>query len=249
MRLLTIPISHYCERARWALEHAGLEYEEEQHLQMFHARHARRLTGGSTSLPVLVTNDGQVLPDSRDILRFADEHRIRGTSLYPATATERDEVQALEDEYAGRLGVEGRRLMYFHFLDWGRPALHYNAAKAPGWERWTLRVGFPVASSLLRRYLNVGEETATRAHARVLEVFDGVAERLGDGRRYLVGEHFTAADLTFAALAAAVVVPEAYGVELPQPPDLPPSIRTLVEGFREHPAGAYALRIFRDHRH
>jgi hypothetical protein len=23
LRLITIPISHYCEKARWALEHAG----------------------------------------------------------------------------------------------------------------------------------------------------------------------------------------------------------------------------------
>ena len=248
MRLLTIPISHYCERARWALEHAGIGYEEEQHLQMFHARHARRVTGGSTSLPVLVTDEGQVLSDSRDILRFADQHRVRGRSLYPSDSAALDEVRALEDVYALDLGVESRRLMYFHFLDWGRPALRFNAASAPAWERWTLRVGFPVAASVLRRFLDVREETATRAHARVLEVFDEVAERLGDGRPYLVGDRFTAADLTFAALAAAVVVPEGYGVELPQPPDLPPGIRALVEGFREHPAGAFALRVFREHR-
>lgn len=28
-RLLTIPISHYCEKARWALEHAGIPYRED----------------------------------------------------------------------------------------------------------------------------------------------------------------------------------------------------------------------------
>ncbi len=34
-RLLTIPISHYGERARWALDWAGVDYEETHHLQMF----------------------------------------------------------------------------------------------------------------------------------------------------------------------------------------------------------------------
>ena len=32
-RLLTIPISHFCEKARWALERAGLAYREERHVQ------------------------------------------------------------------------------------------------------------------------------------------------------------------------------------------------------------------------
>jgi glutathione S-transferase len=28
IRLLTIPISHYCEKARWGLERLGLAYHE-----------------------------------------------------------------------------------------------------------------------------------------------------------------------------------------------------------------------------
>ena len=36
MRLITIPMSHYCEKARWGLAHAGVEYVEEAHLQVFH---------------------------------------------------------------------------------------------------------------------------------------------------------------------------------------------------------------------
>ena len=30
--LVTIPISHYCEKARWALERAGVPYVERPHL-------------------------------------------------------------------------------------------------------------------------------------------------------------------------------------------------------------------------
>jgi glutathione S-transferase len=65
-----------------------------------------------------------------------------------------------------------------------------------------------------------------------------------DGRRHLCGDRFTAADLTFACLAAAVVVPPEYGVRLPRPDDLPEPVRSDVERFREHPAGAYALALF-----
>ena len=39
LRLITIPISHFCEKARWALELAGLPYREEPHLQVIHSVH------------------------------------------------------------------------------------------------------------------------------------------------------------------------------------------------------------------
>ena len=53
--------------------------------------------------------------------------------------------------------------------------------------------------------------------AAVWREFDFVAELLADGREHLCGERFGAADLTFAALSASVVVPPVYGVPLPSP--------------------------------
>ena len=78
--------------------------------------------------------------------------------------------------------------------------------------------------------------------------FDFAAELLSDGRQYLSGDRFSAADLTFAALAAPMVVPPEYTVALPQPDSLPPGPRNIVEHAREHPAGAHALKMFRQHR-
>ncbi len=69
-RLVTISFSHYCDKARWALDHAGLAYREEAHLPGFHAPAVAR-AGGTRTTPVLVTDEG-VLPDSKDILAWAD---------------------------------------------------------------------------------------------------------------------------------------------------------------------------------
>ena len=44
LRLVTIPISHYCEKARWALDRAGIPYREERHVQGIH-RIVARLVG------------------------------------------------------------------------------------------------------------------------------------------------------------------------------------------------------------
>jgi glutathione S-transferase len=97
---------------------------------------------------------------------------------------------------------------------------------------------------IIRRRLDVSDETAAESRARVQAVFDEVAQRLADGRRYLVGDGFTAADLAFAALAAAVLVPTRYGIPLPQPEELPEPFASEVRLLREHPAGRFALRLY-----
>src|SRR4051794_29219587 len=101
-RLVTIPISHYGERARWALDYAGIAYREAHHLQMFSWGAAYAL-GGRKTLPVLVTGAG-VLNDSADILRWASDRAA--VPLYPVEAADRREVERLEAEFAGDYGVE-----------------------------------------------------------------------------------------------------------------------------------------------
>ena len=70
LRLITIPISHYCEKARWALERAGIPYREERHVQGVHQFFARR-AGGKLTVPVLVTPAGAI-GESAEILDWVD---------------------------------------------------------------------------------------------------------------------------------------------------------------------------------
>jgi glutathione S-transferase len=55
IHLLTIPISHYCEKARWGLERLGLAYREEAHIQGFHYWRTWRLSR-QPLVPVLIDN-------------------------------------------------------------------------------------------------------------------------------------------------------------------------------------------------
>lgn len=79
-------------------------------------------------------------------------------------------------------------------------------------------------------------------------MFDSVAQRLSDSRPFLCGDRFSADDLTFAALAASVLMPPEYGVSLPQPEELPVAMASVVGDLRAHPAGAHALAMFRNER-
>jgi glutathione S-transferase len=109
-------------------------------------------------------------------------------------------------------------------------------------------VVYPVAARTIDRFLDVSPATAAKSEVVVRTTFDQVAQRLGDGRPYLCGDRFTAADLAFAALAAPMLMPPEYGVPLPQPEELPTAMATTVRELRTHPAGAHALAMFREER-
>ena len=242
-RLLTIPISHFCEKARWALERAGLAYREERHVQGVNRVVSKR-AGGHGTLPVLVCEIG-VLAQSEAILRYADQHLAEPQRLFPDGD---DEITALCRELDAGLGPDGRRLMYAHMLPRKDFMLEFNDVGVPRWEDVMMRRLWPVVARWGARELEVRDDTLEQDRPRVLSAFDAIAARLEDGRPYLFGERFTAADLTFAALAAAVLAPPEYGTPLPQRDVLPEPVARDVAAFRAHPAGAFALRMFREHR-
>jgi glutathione S-transferase len=105
-------------------------------------------------------------------------------------------------------------------------------------------VMLPLVSKLIARRTDADDDHAAEARVRVREAFDEVAARLSDGRPYLCGEQFSAADLAFAALSAAVVVPDRYGIPLPPLNALPEPYAGEVKEMREHPAGRFALRLY-----
>lgn len=246
LRLVTIPISHYCEKARWALERAGLEYREERHVQGIHRLAARRAGGGAT-VPVLVTPEGSI-GDSAEILVWVDERTVAEDRLFPAQQADRRQVQALCRRLDEGLGPSGRRLMYVHMLSQRKLMLRYNNQGVPDWEDRAIRWGWPLAVRFVRHALELRPGIEVRDEAAVWRELDFVAGLLVDGRPYLCGERFGAADLTFAALSASVLVPPIYGVALPQPDVLPSPTAALVERARAHPAGRYALRLIAEQR-
>ncbi len=73
-----------------------------------------------------------------------------------------------------------------------------------------------------------------------------MGDRLADGRKYLLGNDFWAADLTFACLAAPTVFPAEYGVPFPQLDQIPHQWAKQIQEFLENPAGKYVLRLYRE---
>jgi glutathione S-transferase len=246
LRLVTIPISHYCEKARWALDRARLPYREERHVQGVHRVAARRAGGGAT-VPVLVTPDGAI-GESQQILEWVDARLAPEQRLFPQSAAARPEVDALCRRLDERLGPAARRLIYVHLLDQRELVLAFNNQGVPWWEDRALRYAWRPLTRFVERELGIVAGVEADDEAIVFEELDHVAGLLADGRPFLCGERFGAADLTFAALSAAAILPDGYGVTLPQPEILAPATAALVQRARRHPAGRYALSLYAEQR-
>jgi glutathione S-transferase len=175
---------------------------------------------------VLVRGD-RVLADSADIVEEASAEAPPERRLFPDDPAAAAEVRALQLDFDTNLGPHGRRWMYHGLRDRRDIAIEYACAAVPAWQRRALPVLYPVAARVINRVLEITPSTAAQSEAEVHRIFDEVGERLRDGRPYLCGERFTAADLTFSALAASVLMPPEHGVPLPQPEELPGHERRL----------------------
>ncbi len=243
-RLITLALSHYCEKARWALDHAGIDYVEEPHVPLLHRRHTRR--AGASTVPVLVTSE-KTWPDSSAIVRYADEH-ARAGRLLPTNAGLRQDAVEMEQVLDRELGPHARRWAYGQLLDQVSTLVPHMAAGTPAMERLLAPVLVRIARPMIRRGYRVDAATAAKSLQRVRDVFAKIDARLADGRPYLVGETFSAADLTFASLAAPVLLPPDYGGSLPRIEDVSEEMRQAVGEFRATRAGRFALAMYEKHR-
>lgn len=244
--LIAIPISHYCEKARWALDRAGLAYTERRHLQLFHRLPVLLAKGGRTT-PVL-TAEGQTYPESADILRYCDRHVGESHQLYPQA--HEAEIVEMERELDEGFGVATRKLFYFYMKAAGRSYfLALNNQGAPWWQRMSMHALYPAASLYAAKYLDINERTVDAAKREIADVLDSVEKRLCDGRPFFFGDQFTAVDLAFAALSAPITLPPEYGVPLPPRESVPAALETMLRNFEPHPALEFAQRLYREQRH
>lgn len=258
IRLITIRPSHYNEKARWALDRFGLEFEEDSWMPVLHfagtipaaLRHNQgQADRGSSrfSTPMLLTDDpsAPLLTDSSAIVRYASDRGGAPPGFWAPEAT------VLDRHFSGRFGADTRRLAYWYLLpDEALLAELADRSVAPGQAR-TFKWLTPLIRKVLISKLKVTEAHVERSRQNILAEFTQISDRLSDGRRYLVGDQFSIADLSFAALAALSVrvqPSEGYGAWLPSLDQGSPEFGEFADQLRATPAGAFVLRMFAEER-
>lgn len=112
----------------------------------------------------------------------------------------------------------------------------------PTWQSRAARLARPLVTRVIARGLKITPDGVARSRVVVDETFARVGARVADGRPYLCGDRFTAADLTFASLAAPVLMPDAYARHFGA--TLPASFLALRDALRATPAGAFAMNLY-----
>lgn len=204
--LWQIDVSHYSEKARWALAWKGVEHRRHSPPPGAHMAVALWLTRGRRYTFPIMQMDGRTIPDSTAIVA-ALEQRYPEPPLYPADPEERRRALALEDFFDEQLGPYVRQLAWHEFgNDRERFRALMEQAAPPPLARFS-----SATAAYARVYTNLrfragNRQAAEQARAKILAALDRLEAELGDDE-YLVGDRFSVADLTAASLFYPLVLP------------------------------------------
>lgn len=243
--LYVFAISHYCEKARWALDHHGIDYALRHVMPGPHVQVARRLGAPASSVPYLVDGD-QVIHDSANLVSWADQHsRREGASLTPARDAERClEVERRLDEVSGPYV---RRMYYSEaLLDAPEKVRPIFASGLPLHQRFALRFGWGRICTAMIRLMDLGPRQRLDSRARIGTELDWLDGELGDGKTYLAGDAFTRADLAAASLLAPLVNPPQHPVYATL--SLPPLFAQDMAAWADRPILRHVRRMYAAHR-
>lgn len=237
--LNTFAVSHFCENARWTLDYKGVPYSEESWAPLLHMLRTWRLK--RTYTPVLRI-DGKVLQESAAICEYLEE-RFPEPSLIPEE--HREEVLRVANE-ARSMGPHVRRLAY-HAIGQDPTLLEQAwALNVPRREAQAQRLVFPLTRRMAFKAMKIDEAGAKRSEEVVRAFLSDRDTWFGSGRKYLVGEKFTLADLTVAAMLSPIARPEQHPF-YPRT-EMGAAADALVESFRGYRMLDWVRDCYAEHR-
>lgn len=241
LRLYTFTLSHFSEKARWALDFNQLPYTERALLPGAHLWTMKRLGAGNT-VPLL-EHDGQRVQGSGAILDYMEQHLgARRLCVTPAQAARCAELEALADRAFG-LGIQ--RIFYGPLLEERRKVTGLWRQGGPWWGGAFYGLTYPVLAQGVRRLYKIRPDKVAEAKDLFRRTMDSLDLVLRDSP-YLIGDHITRADVTVASLLAPLCMPPEHVLRWDR--DLPFELASFQSEFRGHPTWDFVLRLYHHHR-
>ncbi|RYY78506.1 MAG: glutathione S-transferase [Moraxellaceae bacterium] len=242
--LYQFPLSHYCEKARWLLDHKELDYSAKNLIPGLHRPLVRFKTSKNT-LPML-HDDKNWIADSTEIALYLD-------GMYPEQPYLRREpefrAQAIElDQIASQIGVHVRRWMYLYLLD--EPETMEIMLGEKGFLRMTERFSKPFIKKGVVRLYGIYPKKAEVSKQKLDLLINQVEQKLiANGGRYLVSDRLGLADIAVCALSAPLFGPQGTPWQVDDSQSLPEPIRAYRQELLDRPFGQYVMRIYQNERH
>lgn len=240
MVLYQFPLSHYCEKVRWALDYKGLPYRTRNLLPGMHVKTIRGLAAAST-VPVL-EHDGVYIQGSAAAITHLDQH-FPAKGLTPADAQPAQAAADWERYLDEEVGIHVRRYLYHTLLQHPKLVVGLLSAGSSFWAGPLMRLTFPMLERRMRRHMRIDAESAAASRQIIERALQRITESVSE-QGYLVGGSFSRADLAAAALLAPMFMPPEYG--LTWPPALPEPLRSEIAEME--PTLTWARQIYAQHR-
>jgi glutathione S-transferase len=238
-----LEISHYNEKARWALDYKGVAHVRRAVRPGLQELTARRLRAGRT-VPILALN-GRAIGDSTKIIEEI-ERRWPEPPLYPADPDERSRALELEDYFDDQCGRDARRVLFNDNL--AEPETFLAMFLGADRRRIALLETLtPLLCRLVRRRFQIRPETVEESREQVRAAFEKVEAEVGPSG-YLVGDSFTVADLTAASILGLIVVPPEFPYIKLHPDERTAEFRRFRDSLSERPGFKWVQNTYARHR-
>ena len=237
-----IPFSHFNEKVRWALDFKNIPHQR-RCVGADYLFKAWRATGHGT-LPILFL-EGKPVGDSTAIIAALERWQPE-PALYPNDPAQLHRALELEDYLDEGLGPSLRAAavaplfredpdLAIRVLMTGMPDQAYRNLRPLKW----------IFPTYYRFRHKISAQRLQQDRTNVTDALDRISRELQPSG-YLVGETFSVADLTAAALLAPLLQPPE--LQYPLTVTLPESLRQYCDGVARHPAAQWTLEMYRRHR-
>jgi glutathione S-transferase len=231
-RFVTFGISHYCEKARWALDWHGIAYEEINWPPGVHIILAKSCGAKQTSLPILLAGR-TVIQGSGAIIDWADRQ-----TRDPARRLTVVDARQIEQRADSVIGAHVRRLVYAGLLP-RYPELA-NAHRLAANAKW------PLSRRIMMRMHDITPDAAAESRSILESELDWLDSTLADNRRYLAGDRFSRADITVASLLVFFARPQ--GMPTYWAMSIPAALLADRERWRDRPVMRWVVAQYQAHR-
>lgn len=217
IKLYQFPISHYCEKVRWALDYKRLPYQK---INLIPGPHVRKVLSLSKTSQLPVIDDaGTIVQGSAAIIDYLDL-TYPARPLTPIDDALVEQAKAWEKRLDEVAGTAVRTFMYYHLLSQPSVIVPLLSAKQGVIVKTMFYAGYNKLAKTMRKLMNINEVSAHKA----MDDMDAILTDLRQvyvNTRYLVGDQFSRADLAACALFAPLFQPHGYGLKWPDNNKMP----------------------------
>lgn len=246
MKLYQFPISHYCEKARWALQFKKAAFQQVNVPPGLHKLIIKRkapTAKAPITVPLLVS-DTTIIQGSGEIISYIDRV-IPKNPLGFANENLQKESAELEIFLDEEMATLFRSIAYNIFLKDQKKLILFWSKNGPFYTRAWLTVAMPYIARMISQMY----KTDTVYIAGYKDRFNAGMDRLDilcESSSFLVGDRFSRVDLTMAAILAPMLFPREH--PYPSPVSLPTEFQQFCKEHAERPVLKRVAALYQQHR-